>query len=310
MRIAITGISGRLGGLLARHLHREHTVVGIDRRPFVGAPRDVEMHRIDIRRKRCEEIFRSGRFDAVVHLNLMHDPRASSRDHYTFNIQGTDRVMQYCVRHSIPKFVLLSSANVYGPRPDNDQFLGEDTPLMGAERFGLIGDLVAVDMLAQSFFWKHPQVKTVILRPVHIVGAVHNAPSNYLRLEKPPRLLGFDPMVQIVHEEDVVRALARACEPEAEGIFNVPGCEAAPLTTLLRMAGGQVVDFPHFIAQPVLEGLFRWRLTSFPSPEIDHLRYVCMVDGARARDSLGYRPRYDLDATMDHLRMTRLLEAS
>ena len=65
-------------------------------------------------------------------------PRASSRDHYPFNIQGTDKVMQYCVRHGIPKFVLLSSANVYGPRPDNDQFLSEDTPLMGAERFGLI----------------------------------------------------------------------------------------------------------------------------------------------------------------------------
>ncbi len=308
MRIAITGISGRLGGLLARHLHRRHTVVGIDRRPFRGAPRDVEMHRIDIRRKRCEEVFRAGRFDAVVHLNLMHDPRASSRDHYTFNIQGTDKVMQYCVRHGIPKFVLLSSANVYGPRPDNDQFLSEDTPLMGAERFGLIGDLVGVDMLAQSFFWKHPGVKTVILRPVHIVGAVHNAPSNYLRLEHPPRLLGFDPMVQVVHEEDVVRAIELACQPEAEGIFNVPGCEAAALSTLLRMAGGKVVDFPHFLAQPVLESLWRWRLSSFPGPEIDHLRYVCMVDGTRAHDTLGYTPRYDLDATMAHLRMTRLLQ--
>ena len=104
MRVAITGISGRFGALLTRRLHRQHTVVGIDRRPFPSAPADVELHRIDIRRKRCEEVFRKGAFDAVVHLNVMHDPRASSADHHTFNIQGTTRVMQYCQVNSGRQF--------------------------------------------------------------------------------------------------------------------------------------------------------------------------------------------------------------
>jgi len=306
MRVAVTGISGRFGRLLTRQLHRVHTVVGIDRRAFPGAPCDVELHHIDIRRKRCADFFRTGGFDALVHLNVMHDPRASSEEHHTFNIRGTTRVLEYCHRFGIPKVVLLSSANVYGPRPENSQFLTEDAPLMGATRFGAIRDLVDVDMYGQSFFWKHPEVDTVILRPVHIVGSVHNAASNYLRLAYPPRLAGFDPMVQIIHEEDVARAILCALEPGVRGIFNVPGCEPAPLSQILALAGGAIIDFPHFLALPVLERLWRLRLTGFPPPEIEHLRYVCMVDGARARDVLGYRRRYDLEDTLAFLRLTRV----
>ena len=59
------------------------------------------------------------------------------------------------------------------------------------------------------------EVETVILRPVHIVGPVHNAPSNYLRLERPPMLLGFDPMVQLIHEPDVADAIALRARPRA-----------------------------------------------------------------------------------------------
>ncbi len=310
MRIAVTGISGRLGGLLARHLHREHQVVGLDRRPFRGAPADVEMHRIDIRRKRCAEVFRAGGFDALVHLNVLHDPRASSAEHHTFNIQGTSRVMEYCARFNVPKLVLLSSANVYGPRPDNTQFLTEDAPLMGGERFSEIRDLIGIDMLGQSFFWKNPEVETVILRPVHIVGAVHNAPSNYLRLRRPVRLLGFDPMVQIIHEHDVVRAIAASLAPGVQGVFNVAGCEPASLSHIQRLAGARPRLVPHFVAEGAIDRLWKLRMVSFPAPEIDHLRFVCMVDGSRARARMGFEPQHDLEETMAHLRMTRMVMAA
>jgi UDP-glucose 4-epimerase len=310
MRVAITGISGRFGALLARRLHRAHTVVGIDRRPLRGAPPDIEVHRMDIRRNRCQEIFRKGRFDAVVHLNVMHDPRASSAEHHSFNIQGTSRVVEYCARHGVPKLVVLSSGNVYGPRPENDQFLREDAPLMAGERFSAIRDLVAIDMLAQSVFWKHPGVETVLLRPAHIVGAVRNAPSNYLRLDRPVRLLGFDPMVQMVHEEDAARAIELSLAPGRQGVFNVHGCAPAPISALLALAGGRPLTLPYSVARPVLSAMWGAHLTSFPPPELDHLRFVCMVDGARAEEGLGYSPRFDLEATMAHLRLTKALAAA
>ena len=48
--------------------------------------------------------------------------------------------------------------------------------------------LVEADMLANSFFWKYREGETVILRPVHILGQVANAASNYLRMERIPHV--------------------------------------------------------------------------------------------------------------------------
>ena len=307
LKIGITGISGRLGSLVAAHLHREHDVVGIDRRPANRVPQDIPVHCIDIRRKRCEAVFRKERFDAVIHLNVLHSPRAKSRDKYSTNIGGTSRVMAHCAKYGVKKLIFLSSANVYGPRADNTQFLTEDAPLMGSEQFSELRALVGADMLGQSFFWKYPEVETVILRPVHIVGEVRNAPSNYLRLRQPWRVAGYDPMLQVVHEADVTRAIAQSLKLGVKGIFNIDGCSPCTLSRLLELAECQPRSLPMTILTPILSRMWQMRLTTFPAQELDHLRFVCMVDGSRARETLGYVPEHDLMQTMAHLRLTRLL---
>src|SRR5262249_37576970 len=229
---------------------------------------------------------------ALIHMGLMHDPRMTQAEHHSWNVQGTARLLDACATYGVPKAIVLSSANVYGPRPDNPQFLTEDAPLNAGLHFPAIRDLIEVDMLASSFFWKHQEIETVILRPVHILGGVRNAPSNYLRLPWVPTLLGFDPMVQVIHEDDVVDAIVRAVDPGTRGIYNVTGPGEVPLSTILRELGKPAVPIPHPLAKPVLTALWRGKLTSFPVPELDHIKFVCMVDGTRARDALGFRPRH------------------
>ncbi len=283
--VLVTGICGRLGRLLCRVLHRERKVIGIDRRPFAGKPKDVEHYAIDIRKKKTQDVFRQHRLAAVVHLGIMHDPRASQAEHHTWNVVGFQRLLEFVAQYDVPKLVVLSSANVYGPRPDNPQFLTEETPLLGGAAFSEIRDLIEVDMLAQSFFWKHPEMETVILRPAHIVGTVRNAPSNYLRLPVIPTLLGFDPMVQVIHQDDVVAAIERALEPGIRGIFNIAGPAPLPLSRVIALTGRQRLAIPHPLFERAVKSLFRFRATSFPAPELDHIRYVCMVEDRRARDS-------------------------
>lgn len=299
-RIVVTGIAGRLGRLVARRLHRESgaQVVGIDRREFPGRPRDVEHVRVDLRSKKARDVFRSGHVRALIHMGMMHDPRMSEAEHHSWNVQGTLRLLDACAAYDVPKVILLSSANVYGPRPDNAQFLSEDAPLMAGQVFPAIRDLVEVDMLASSFFWKQQGCETVILRPVHILGGVRNAPSNYLRLPYPPTLLGFDPMVQVIHEDDVVEAILCALKPGVRGIFNITGPGEVPLSTILHELGKRTVPIPHPLAKPFLTALWRGKLTSFPVPELDHIRFVCMVDGGRARELLGFRARHTLKETI------------
>jgi len=295
--VLVTGICGRLGKRLARALHRQCRVIGLDRRPFHDRPADIEHHQVDLRSVRAREVFGDG-VSAVVHLGVDHDPHADSAEHHTSNVTGVQKLFEHVEHFGIKKVVMLSSANVYGPRPDNPQFLNEDAPLLGAGPFSQIRDLVELDMGSQAYFWRLPEVATVILRPAHILGTVRNAPSNYLRLAVVPTLLGFDPMIQAVHQDDVVRAIMLALAPSARGVYNVAGPAPVPLSRVLELLERATVAVPHTVARLGVERLFRLRVTSFPAPELDFIRYVCMIDDARARRDLGYAPAHGLVSTL------------
>lgn len=300
--VLITGISGRLGRMVASRAHRDYPVIGIDRRPFDNPPKDIVVHNIDIRRKRVEKIFRTRPIRAVIHMAIIHDPRMNREQHHSFNVMGTKKILSYVTRFKIPKVVILSSANVYGPRPENTQFLTEGSPLMAAGRFGDIGDLVLVDLAANTFFWEHPDMETVILRPTHVVGPVHNAPSNYLRLKKVPTMMGYDPMVQVIHVEDVVRALLMALRPGLRGVFNIIGPDPVALSGLIRAIGKPRLPLPAPLFEEGLRMLWRFRMTSFPPPELDYIRYICTLDGTRAKKGMGYKAKYRLKDIIDYFK--------
>lgn len=298
--VAVTGISGNLGQLLAKLLHKEgERIVGIDRRLFPGKPKDLEFHQVDIRKRRAEEVFRRANIGALIHMGIMHDPRMTAEEHHQFNVLGTAKALDYCARYGVKKLVVLSSANVYGPHPANPNFLTEEAPLMAAARFGDIRDLVEVDILAQSFLWKHPEVETVILRPVHIVGpTIQNAPSRYLRLRRPWMMMGFDPMVQLIHVEDACRAMITALRPGLRGVFNVVGPGEVSLSAIFKELGTRPVPIPHPLARPLLDRMFRFRFSNFPAGELDHIQFQGTVDGSKFVEETGFELKHDLRDTI------------
>jgi UDP-glucose 4-epimerase len=254
---------------------------------------------VDLRSRRARDVFRAGPVDAFIHLGLMHDLRKSRDELHSWNVVGTSRILEYCNDYSVRKVVFLSSADIYGPRSDNSQFLTEDAPLLASLDFPAIRDLIEADMQATSFFWRSrdQQTQVVVLRPVHILGAVRNAASNYLRLKRVPVLLGFDPMVQVIHEDDVAHAIVLALKEGVHGIMNLTGPGEVPLSVLLTELGKPTLPVPAPLLAPVLRGLWHLGLSSFPMPELAHIQYVCMVDGSRARKEMGFRPQYSLKET-------------
>lgn len=264
-------------------------------------PKDIELEQVDIRRRRAEDVFRREHIDAVVHLNIMHDPRTRQEVHHAFNILGTQKLFELAAEHRVPKVIVLSSANVYGPDPRNDQFLREDAPLMGGQKFNAIRDLIALDMFCNTFFWRHPEIETVILRPAHIVGRVNNAPSRYLRLARPVTVLGFDPMIQLLHVEDVVSAIECALTPGVRGVYNIAGPTPVPLSKILEMMGKTPRPLPEPVARLMLRAGWSLKVSDWPVPELDHIKYVCMVDDSLAREELGFRHQHDLPSILDGL---------
>ena len=99
--VAITGIAGNLGRRLARLLHGETRIVGFDRRPLRDRPTDVEHHQLDIRKARVEDVFRRGRIEAIAHLGLKHDPREGAAEAHSFNVAGTQKLLDIAARHGV-----------------------------------------------------------------------------------------------------------------------------------------------------------------------------------------------------------------
>ncbi len=294
--IAISGAAGRFGNLTVRRLHRTDKVVAIDLRPFDQRPSDVVYHQTDLRRKDCRDIFRRKQVQAVVHLGPYHtvESSLSIEQSFTIAVENFSRLLEYCDQYHIKKLVLLSSADVYGALARNPQFLTEEAPLLAA---GLSG-LRDIDMMAQSFFWKRPDIETVIIRPAHITGGVNSLMARYLRLSPVPRLMGYDPMIQLVHEEDVIRAVRLALGPGHRGIFNIAGPPPIPLSRVIERLERRSVPIPHVAARPIISQLYRLgKIQAHPS-YTDYIRYVCMVDDTRARQQLEYTPQSDLEETI------------
>ncbi len=139
-------------------------------------------------------------------MAIIHDPRLPQSEHHSFNVLGTKAVLSFAAKHGVRKVIVLSSTNIYGPSPDNDNFLTEDSPLLGSQRFADIRDLIEVDMFAQQFMWKEPEVETVILRPVHIVGRTSRTRRATICACR-GRGWRIDPMVQLIHEDDLALAM-------------------------------------------------------------------------------------------------------
>ena len=98
-RRVVPVISGQLGRMVAERLHQAgHDIAGIDRRPWPGAPRGVKVHEHDIRKRQAEDVFRTFRPDAVVHMATVTHLVTSSEDRYKINLIGTRAVFDHCGR--------------------------------------------------------------------------------------------------------------------------------------------------------------------------------------------------------------------
>jgi UDP-glucose 4-epimerase len=95
-----------------------------------------------------------------------------------------------------------------------------------------------------------------------------------------------------------VTALLLALAPGRRGIYNLAGPPPLALSRALALLGRRTLPVPHGIARLGVDRLFKLGVSSFPAPELDFIRYVCMVDDGRARRELGYAPEHDIERTL------------
>jgi UDP-glucose 4-epimerase len=223
-KVLITGISGGQGRLLARRLLDSFEVCGVDRVAWEGRPKNVAVHQVDLRKRKFEDVFRTEQPTAVVHMGMVRHFRVSEQVRHDVNVRGTKQLLDHCVHYGVQKLVMISSSYVYGAAADNPFYMDEDSPLGATRSYPEMRDLVEVDTLASAFIWKYPHIRTAVLRPVNVLGYyVHSMIGEYLRQRRVPTVMGFDPMMQFIHEEDVSEAIALTLQHGLQGVFNVVG---------------------------------------------------------------------------------------
>jgi UDP-glucose 4-epimerase len=309
MKVVVTGVSGRLGQLLARTLTRVgHEVIGIDRRPWPGAPEGVEMHEIDLRKRPAEAVVRSRRPDALVHMATVAHLQGRQTARNRMSLGATKAAIDYCDRYQVGQAIFVGRHTYYGASPDSPLYHNEDEPPVNSDDFPELADLVAADLFAGSALWRHPQINTAVLRLCYTLGPSHHGTlAGYLSGRKVPTVMGFDPLFQFIHEADAVGAIIAALQAKLRGVFNVAGPSPLPLSKIIEEAGREQVPIPETLFRFVAG---RFGFPPLPAGAINHIKFPVVVDTTTFRQACGFIHRYDEYETLAAFREPELVTKS
>jgi UDP-glucose 4-epimerase len=294
VRVVIPGASGAIARKVAVRLQGEgHEVVGIDRRPWHDAP--IEFHNVDVRKRGAEDVFRKARPQAVVHMATVTSLVVSGEERYQINLGGTRAVFDYSRAYGVEHCVFVGRHTFYGAGPDLPLFHTEDEPPMALGTFPELADLVAADLFAATALWRFPEIATTVLRVCYTLGpSGHGTLASFMRGKRVPLVLGFDPLFQFMHEDDLVSAIALTLGKRPRGVFNVAGPQPLPLSNVVREAGRTPVPVPEMILNAMIG---RLGFPKLPPGALQHVKYPVVVDARSFRDKTGFVHAYDeLDA--------------
>jgi UDP-glucose 4-epimerase len=301
-KILITGVASGLGRLLARRLLENFEVCGVDRVPWEGRPQNVPVHVVDLRKRGFEDVIRSELPSAVVHMGFVRDFKVDVERRHDVNVRGTKKLLDHCAHYGVQRLVVLSSGTVYGALYDNPFYMDEDRVLEASRAYPEIRDIVEVDAVTTAFLWRYPHIRTCVLRPVNVLGHyARSMMSEYLRLDRPPTVMGFDPLMQFIHEQDVVEAIALTLEHGLQGVFNVVGPGQVPLHTAIKETRGRPLSLPEFLFRPAIRALFSAGMVPWPEGAIDFLKFPVTLSGRRFVEATNFRSLFGLEETFQSL---------
>lgn len=305
-RVLLTGISGPLAGRLAQRLEDDETVteiIGIDTdEPRVDLRR-TEFVRADLRNPLVSRIVGTTGVDTVVHTATVAGPgaaggRARMKER---NVIGAMQLFAACQKSDdVQKVVLKSSTVVYGSdHTDPALFREEQTPAVPAEH-GLAADATEVEGYLNTFARRRPDVTVTTLRFANFLGAhMDSVLGSFFALPVVPSVLGFDPRLQFVHEDDGVEVLRRAVLEDHPGVFNVAGPGVTYLSQCVRKAGRVPVPLPLPLVNAAAGVVRRSRRVDFSPEQLRFLQFGRAVDTTRLEEEFGFRPGYSTAEAFD-----------
>jgi UDP-glucose 4-epimerase len=305
--VLLTGVSRYLGARLASTLAADPSierVIGVDTIP----PRPealtqlgrTEFVRADIRNPLIAKVIAQAEVDTVVHMNVIATPlgaggRTAMKE---INVIGTMQLLAACQKApSMRKLVVKSTTAVYGSSPRDPALFTEDADPKALPKSGYAKDAVEVEGYVRGFGRRRPDVTLSLLRFTNFIGPVIETPlTRYLSLPVVPTVLGFDPRIQLCHEDDGIEVLRRCALGDHAGIFNVGGRGILLLSQAIRRVGHPSFPVPSPAVSVVAKLFRRAGLVDFSPEQMRYLEHGRVADVSRLEAELGWAPRSTAEA--------------
>lgn len=297
--VAVTGLDTFLGeSLVERLLARPDPprIVGIDlERPLRLAGR-IAFHAFDLTRPVADaelaEILQAESVDAVVHLAFEQSPKPDTEASHDLEAVGTHHLLNAVAATGTRRLVVQSSTMVYGPAPDNPNYLSEQAPLRGHPDAHSVENRREVENMVAAWRREHPDREVCVLRHCWVMGpSYRDHVVQYFDNQIVPVVLGGDPLMQFIHEEDLLDVFEHAVIGDSNGVFNVVGPGVLPLSTLLALGGKKRLQLPPGLLYRLADYPSRGMRGDGPSGFFDYLRYLWVADGRRGWEEFGM-PQY------------------
>jgi UDP-glucose 4-epimerase len=313
-RILITGLSTYWGGRLAQALEQDpeiETIIGIDRRPPKLALERTEFVQVSDAHSLIRRIVDAAEIDTVVDTRLVVDSIVTTRARaHENNVIGTMNVLAAAGGAGSPvkKLVFKSSARYYGAEQDDPAFFTEDMRRPHPPRTAIERDICEAEASVRDFRHKHPDTSVCVLRFANALGPdLRTSWQTYLGMPVVPAILGYDPRVQFLHEDDMANCLEHAVRYDLDGVFN---CAADGVLAL-----SEVVDLLGKAMAPVLPpwgtgtALAALRRAGVPitAEMLPQLRFGRALDNRRFK-ATGFRYQHTTRETVLRLREQQKLE--
>lgn len=295
-RVLITGLGTFWGGRLAQAMEADpdvDVIIGLDtHEPRVRLER-TEYVRSDENYSILSRIVKATGVDTIAHTFLVVDStQMSSRSMHEINVIGTMNLLAAAstAGSTVRTIAVKSTALVYGSSPGDPYQFRETDKRVAPARTRVERNLLEVESYVRDFARDNPHVNLSLLRFSNVIGPDLETPlSKALRLPFVPKVAGFDPRFQLVHERDVVRAIMFALERELAGIYNVAGDGQLPWSEIMALAGKRGIPMPPMGANLATAPLRRLRLVDLPPEIVTLLRYGRGVDNRKFKDAgFGY----------------------
>ncbi|MHB8671291.1 MAG: NAD-dependent epimerase/dehydratase family protein, partial [Acidimicrobiales bacterium] len=291
-RVLVTGLSTFWGGRVAQALERNpevEVIVGLDTdEPRVELER-TEYVRADQSYSILARIVKATQVDTILHTFLVVDStRMSGRKMHEINVIGTMNLLAAAGAQGSPvrHIVVKSSTLVYGSSYEDPVWFRENTPRAQPPSTRVERSLCEVEGYLRDFAEDNPHVLVTLLRFCNVLGTDIITPlSQALQLPLVPCIFGFDPLMQFVEEDDVVRSIEYVMQNQVPGIYNVAGDGRLPWSEVANICGKRTVPMPPLLTQLAAEPVSRLARVELPAEVLGLLRYGRGGDNRRLKQA-------------------------